>query len=190
MTWTRALLPALLALAGCASAPQEAALAPAEFMGADDVETAARLLAIASDASGSQSLRRQQAVRALDGLGVKLAEGDDPLGTWRSQMPTSDAAPLRGRMLGPAYRSGTLKPGESLQTSQLFDGGKQARVTFSAAKQTPLAVKVIDSTEREVCRTDPSNPCSCRWTPPFSGRYRIEAANTGQETVRYFMVIG
>ena len=183
-----------LALAACAGRPAEAPLTSAEFMGADEVETAALLLAIAEDAGGPGSQRRIEAVRVLNGLGVKAADGpesrDDPLGQWRAQLPPSETAPLRGRMLGPAYRSGTLRPGESLETDQLFEGGRQARVTFSAAMQAPLTVRVADGTQREVCRTDPSNPCSCRWTPPFSGRYSIRAENKGKEPVRYFMVIG
>ncbi len=179
-----------LALAACAGHPPEAPLTSAEFMGADEVETAALLLAIAEDAGGPASKRRIDAVRALNGLGVKAADGEDPLGQWRAQLPPSEAAPLRGRMLGPAYRSGTLRPGESLETDQLFEGGRQARVTFSAAMQAPLTVRVADGTQREVCRTDPSNPCSCRWTPPFSARYSIRAENQGKEAVRYFMVIG
>jgi hypothetical protein len=178
----------LLALAGCAREPG-AGLSSAEFMGQDEVETAARLLAIAAD-EDSATVRREQAVRALDRLGVKLAEGEDPLGDWRAALAPDGAPPLRGRLLGPAYRSGTLRPGESIETSQLFDGGKPARVTFSAAEQAPLAVTVEDSTNRQVCRTDPGNPRSCRWTPPYSARYEIRVENSGSGTIRYFMVIG
>lgn len=179
-----------LALAACANQPREPSLTSAEFIGADEVETAALLLAIAEDASGPASPRREQAVRVLDQLGVKHDEGDDPLATWREELPPSTTAPLRGRMLGPAYRSGTLRPGEAIETDQLFEGGRPAKVTFSAAMQAPLTVRIADGTRREVCRTDPSNPCSCRWTPPFSGRYSIRAENKGEKAVRYFMVIG
>lgn len=180
----------VVALAACAGQPQEPALNSAEFVGADDVETAALLLAIAEDAGGPASRRRVAAVQVLDRLGVKHDQGEDPLATWRAQLPPSDTPPLRGRMLGPAYRSGTLRPGESLETDQLFEGGRPAKVTFSAAMQAPLTVRIADGTAREVCRTDPSNPCSCRWTPPYSGRYSIKAENKGKESVRYFMVIG
>jgi hypothetical protein len=178
-----------LALMSCAGQPQEAALTSAEFVGADDVETAALLLAIAEDGGSPASQRRIEAVRVLDGLGVKHDQGENPLATWRAQLPPG-GPPLRGRMLGPAYRSGTLRPGEALETDQLFEGGRPAKVTFSAAMQAPLTVRIADGTAREVCRTDPSNPCSCRWTPPFSGRYSIRAENKGKESVRYFMVIG
>ena len=194
MTRKILILATALALSACATTPQQASLQPGEFMGGDEVETAARLLAIASNEQDPGSLRMGQAVRALYTMGVSLEDGadasEDLLAQWHAEMPESSQPPLRGRLLGPAYRSGMLAPGEFLETRQLFDGGKPARVTFSAAANSPLEVTIKDNSERTICKTDPGNPSSCRWTPPFSGRYAIKVENRGVETVRYFMVIG
>lgn len=178
-----------LALAGCAAAPAEPPLAAADYMGADEVETAARLLAIAAYDEGS--LRHAQAVRALGRLGVHAAESEaEVLGGWLAALPADDRPPMRGRLLGPAYRSGTLAPGASLSTAQLFEGGKPARVSLSGSPGTPLALKIANGSARPVCETEPGNPRNCRWTPPFSGRYRISVENPARATVRFFLVIG
>jgi hypothetical protein len=181
----------LLAACQAAEAPVPT-LSATEFMGADEVETAAKLLALADNEGEGVSHRRAAAVQALDRLGVEVLEGtdEDPLAQWRAEVPDDPAKPLRGRLLGPAYKSGTLSPGEALSTQQLFDGGKQARVTLSGAQSAPLAVTVEDNSDRTICRTEPGNPRSCRWTPPFSSRYEIIVRNDGDKPTRYYLVIG
>ncbi|MCP5396456.1 MAG: hypothetical protein H6918_06955 [Sphingomonadaceae bacterium] len=182
---------ACLTLPACATSQEPApALAASEYLGEDRAETAARLFAIAADSEGVDEARHERAVLVLQRLGLKPAEGEaDVLTRWSAALPEDRRPPLRGRLLGPAYRSGVLEPGATLSTNQLFEGGKKASVSLSGKSKAALAVQIHDQRERNVCAPDPGNPRNCRWTPPYSGRYSIKVSNPGEKPVRYFLVI-
>ncbi|MEZ5695062.1 MAG: hypothetical protein R3E18_01105 [Sphingomonadaceae bacterium] len=182
---------ACLALPACATSQEPATeLSASEYMGEDRAETAARLFAIAADSEGVDEARHERAVLVLRRLGLKPAEGEADLVTqWSTALPDDRRPPLRGRLLGPAYRSGVLKPGATLSTNQLFEGGKKASVSLSGKSKAALTVRIEDQRERNVCAPDPGNPRNCRWTPAYSSRYSITVSNPGAQPVRYFLVI-
>ena len=187
-------LPTLVlaaALAACAAAaPAPPALSAAEYTGADTVETAARLLAIAAEPARNRQ-RHAAAVTALGDMAVRADAGEaDVVGQWAAALPPDRRPPMRGRLLGPAYRSGLIAPGARVETGQVFEGGRMARVSISGEGQPPLLLHVSDNKARPVCKTAPGALLNCRWTPAFSGRYDIAIENKGDRQVRYFLVIG
>lgn len=178
----------LLLLAACASAPHAPRLAANDYRGADDVETAARLLAAAADAQGEW---RAEALSLMRLMGIRAAEGEaDLVGQWAAALPDDRVPPMRGRLLGPAYRSGILAPGARVATGQLFEGGRAARVSLSGVGGPSLMLTIADDEARQVCQTDPGSPRNCRWVPVFAGRYAITVENAGKRPARYFLVIG
>ncbi|MBD3775265.1 MAG: hypothetical protein IE921_17000 [Rhodobacteraceae bacterium] len=185
------LLMASLLATACASHSAEPALSSSEYMGEDRVETAARLLAIAADSQDSADARHMRAVSVLTRLGVRADEGEeDIVAEWSASLPADSSPPMRGRLLGPAYRSGTLPPGKSISTEQLFEGGRQAQVSISGKNHAPLRVMIQDRRNNNVCDPAPGNPRNCRWTPAYSSRYEITVSNPGDQPVTYFLVIG
>lgn len=184
------LVASLLASACAAASAQTAPQATSQY-GDDRVEKAARLLAIAADGEDAMDTSHSRAVTMLGRLGVHADEGQaDLVGRWQAQLPPDASPPLRGRLLGPAYRSGTLAPGKSLTTKQLFEGGRQAKVSLSGKAHAPLKVAIRDLRDNAVCTPDAGNPRNCRWTPAYSARYEITITNPGTEPVTYFLVIG
>ena len=96
---------------------------------------------------------------------------------------------MRGRPLGPGFRSGSLPPGESEQLEQVFLSGKRASVALSAPSGARLKLEVADRSQEAVCGKE-GNPTHCQWVPLFTDRYRIRIVNPGRTEVRYFLVVG
>lgn len=112
---------------------------------------------------------------------------DEALRRWRGALPADAPPPLRGRALGPGYRSAVLMPGATAQLSQTFLGGRSAQIAVRIAQGSALQLMVRDSAEREVCRAD-RNPVNCQWVPLYTQRHNIEIINTGREVSRIYIV--
>jgi len=129
-------------------------------------------------------------LRALDGLGARPAEGlDDRLAGWRRTAGSLREPPMRGRVLGPAYRNGQLSPGASVRLAQLFDGGRAARVAVAAPGKGALDFIVLDADNKPVCPPASVGTQLCQWTPLYSGRYEIVLVNRGLKPAGYYLVI-
>ena len=168
------LLPlASIALAGCAAT----------------AEPGAPSAAVADDAfARKDKVRLADALRRFDALGGKPLDGaDSELGRWRAAV--NQSPPMRGRSLGPGYRSGKLSAGRSEELEQVFLSGTRASVALSAPSGVRLRLEVQDRGEAAVCGKE-GNPNHCQWVPLFTDRYRIRIVNPGRTEVRYFLVVG
>lgn len=186
-----AMLAPLLALAGCTS-PTDCCSEPATASAtvpASDAERLAMALVDADQAyARGDNARLAEALRRFDALGGRpLDETDPEIGRWRQA--ANQAPPMRGRSLGPGYRSGQLSPGRSEQLEQVFLSGKRASVALSAPSGARLKLEVQDRKDEAVCGRE-GNPNHCHWVPLFTDRYRITIVNPGQSAVRYFLVVG
>ena len=108
------------------------------------------------------------------------------MGEWRQAVAQNP--PMRGRPLGPGFRSGRLSPGSSELLEQVFLSGKRASVALTAPNNARLTLEVQDRREAEVCGRE-GNPSHCQWVPLFTDRYRIRIANPGPAAVKYFLVV-
>ena len=188
---------ALAAVSGCAmsgTAPPVAdmgAFAQTEANGiaesAADRVAAALVAAEAADRAADRG-ELELAMLALDRLGAAPQTDADHarLDQWRGQLGTA-LPPMRGRALGPAYRSGSLRPGGKTSIEQTFLGGKRANIVVRVSAGAQLQLRVSDVASRQVCDKD-SRVIQCRWMPLYTQRHRIELANLGDETSTYYIV--
>ena len=172
------LLPGLAAalLAGCVHAPGPP-LTAADYVADMPAQGVVDLLAIA-------------ALVALDSYGARPAEtAGDPVPAWRASLPASAVPPMRGRVLGPAYRKGVLEPGATVRLDQLFDGGRQARVAVATTDEGELGIAVLDGSGKPICPSHLGQRGQCKWVPPYSGRHQIVLSNPGSARSTYYLAI-
>jgi hypothetical protein len=145
------------------------------------------LLAEAAERSGDEAgLERAALQLARLGPVAEMAADEARLARWLAALP-ADAEPMRGRALGPAFRSGTLRPGASARLEQTFLGGRAAQIVLQVAAGAEVSLVVSDQAERRVCHAR-ENPIECRWTPLYTQRHRIEIVNSGADVSRFYIV--
>lgn len=185
-----ALILALI-LGACAARPAETASAPPAPMPETRAEQVALALGEAAGAERSGDAKAlSRAVRLVQATGARPLEGtgDDPLPGWRARSDLSEP-PLRGRPLGPGYRSGRIAPGGRESFAQLFLSGTASVIALSAPTGDRIEMNVVDKEARQVCRRQAAQSGACRWVPLFTQRYTIEVVNLGTSDARYFLVI-
>lgn len=178
------------ACAAAPQAPQALAAAPAPAAApATRAERVAEALSTAASADQSgDTVTLLRAVRLIDASGARpLDEQADPVPLWREHAP-DDRPPMRGRPLGPGYRSAMIGAGGRDKFEQLFLSGTASTIALSAPTGDRLALKVFDKDEKPVCERT-AQPGACRWVPLFTQRYTIEVQNLGKADARYFLVI-
>ncbi|MBA4353326.1 MAG: hypothetical protein C0409_01410, partial [Novosphingobium sp.] len=174
---------------GCSMGPPQGAAIAVTY---DPMEPAAAVAQLLAEAESAQGDPRRLGVllAALDGLGARPADGaSDPLDGWRAQAERPQTPPYRGRVLGPAYRSGMLDPGKSVRLPQLFDGGRAARVAVATPGLAGLDFTVLDGEAKPVCPPGKARNRQCTWTPLYSGRFEIVLSNPSTNTTGYYLVI-
>ncbi len=181
---------ALAALAGCASsAPLEVGLGQPERAAAPSASE--RLVAALLDADragrSEDQARLLAAIGTIDALGGRPETDADrqQLTRWRAGL-SGDGIPLRGRMLGPGYRSGRLAPGQASTLEQIFVGGQSATIAIMSGGEQSLQIWVIDADEKRVC-SHTARRATCRWLPLFTQRHRIELRNPGRTEAEYYL---
>lgn len=149
---------------------------------------------MAAEARGDAPALMAAAVK-LETLGARPAEGEGDLAVaWKIKASAmgakaSDAPPWRGRLLGPAYRQGTLAANASFETRQSFIAGQKADISVES-EMDALELKVWDDDGKPVCQvTTSARLLGCRWIPSFSGPSTITIANRKAEPARYILVI-
>lgn len=187
---------AALALAGCAAAGARPAPAPPEVSAAAVLPDApARAERVAEALVAAERAERAADATALAQAAQRLermapapqTDADDAaMRRWLASLPPG-TAPLRGRALGPAYRSVALEPGKATQLAQTFLGGRAARIVVKVMQGQAPHLMVRDQSAREVCRAD-RDPVTCRWMPLYTQRHQIEIVNDGREMSRFYIV--
>jgi hypothetical protein len=172
-------------LAGCAH--HSAPLALPEPTGNVLSDTAA-LLSLADSARSAE--QRAPLLDRLDALNVRLADGatDDPLAGWRSAHGVNEAAPWRGRTLGPAYRRAQVAAGASLRIEQVFYAGQRAEIAAQASSGGQVALKIANPRAQAVCAQQLSPRGTCNFLPIYTERFSIELENTGNSSASVYIV--
>lgn len=180
-------------LAGCAGsepAPSIANLQAMPEQGSPRAEQLAEALLVADRAEQAGDAKALgKAVSVIDQLGPQTQTESDAetLRRWRAALPADAPPPLRGRALGPGYRSAVLMPGATTQLNQTFLGGRSARIVVKVVQGSALKLMVRDQSELEVCRAE-RTPVNCRWVPLYTQRHNIEIVNTGGAMARFYIV--
>lgn len=179
-------LIAALVLTACATPAPDGIAAPAAPVGDADMLAYQLDAAARADATDDLAALRAALVR-IDELGAKPSDDASAaqLAGWRARLP--DLPPMRGRTLGPGYRSGVLGGGRQLTLEQTFLAGQSAAVAFSTSSGRRLELEIRNN-GGAVC-SETGERRACRWIPTFSTRHAIALRNPGRERVRYFLVI-
>ncbi|KEO88646.1 hypothetical protein EH31_16960 [Erythrobacter longus] len=129
-------------------------------------------------------------LRAIELAGASPSDrhSEETMLEWRSVV-SKDALPMRGRALGPAYISGTLAPGATLDTEQVLLGGKSVGIAAGTTPQGGLRLRVSRGDGKAVCERSPAHARECRFVPAYTQRYRIELFNSGTGNARYHIVL-
>ncbi len=134
-----------------------------------------------------------KAAQTLITLGARPAEETAPdLGQiWAKQAHGgTDTFVYRGRILGPAYRNGSIIAGSAAATQQLFLAGNVAHVSVSPSAGARLNLAVTDSKGKAICQIVVGSPVgSCKWIPAFSERFEVTIGNPGPKSARYYLVV-
>jgi hypothetical protein len=162
----------------------------------DPSEQVALALFEGSNAILSRKVDRKtlrHAAQSLAFLGARPADGQetDLAVEWRTLSAVRGTEPVyRGRILGPAYRSGMVAPGAAINSEQLFLAGQLASLSVAPAKGAKLGLTVSNSQGAAICSAAVQEPtATCRWTPAYSERVKISINNFGTTTAKYFLVV-
>lgn len=133
------------------------------------------------------------AATRLEKLGAHPVDGEPDLAAeWKAKAISLGAAPdapvWRGRVLGPAYRQGTLAANSRFETRQSFIAGQKADISVEA-ENGALELSVRDDDGSVVCQVAASlRTAGCLWVPPFTGPNTIAITNSHSRQVRYVLV--
>jgi hypothetical protein len=172
------------------------AVAATQAGGADRVDGPADRVADAL-AAGEMAATGEALVAAaarLDRLAAHPMDGGEDLAArWRAQGAAlgvrDETPPMRGRALGPAYRTGQLGAGAHIDLEQIFLGGEAAVVVVVPEAGRSLHVSVADADRAPVCGRAVEPPKgACRWLPIFTTRFRISVTNPAPTPARYYLV--
>jgi hypothetical protein len=172
-----------------ATAPLAEPAAPATGVASGKIVRVADALLMAARAEQAKDgAALAQATLRLEQLGANPQTDVDAsaMQRWRASLP-GDVPPMRGRALGPAYRSGALAPGAVTELNQTFLGGRSAQIVVRVSKGPAPQLVVRDQSDRRVCLAG-DDPVECRWTPIYTQRHRIEIVNTGSEKSEFYIV--
>jgi hypothetical protein len=91
-----------------------------------------------------------------------------------------------GRIPGPGNDVFTVKARSSVNYTMTFRGGERAEIAVVGDGATDLDLYVYDENGNLiVCDEGPTDRCFVRWTPRWTGRFRIEVRNLGSTWNRY-----
>jgi hypothetical protein len=140
-----------------------------------------------------QTRRLRRAVEVLTRLGARPADAEeaDVLPSWRAASGFSQTDPLfRGRILGPAYRSGLVAPRLPVATEQLFLAGQLASLSVAPSRGAKLGLTVTNGAGVEICNIDVKAPtATCSWKPVYADRVKISIQNFGSTAAKYYLVV-
>ena len=178
-----------LMLAACAGANGSRVVAAASPL-APDANASERLVAALTDAQEAMAtgdpLALGAALAAIEGLGGRPAGEEEQrlLDGWKAVAPAQ--SPTRGRLRGPAFRSGTIAPGASMTIEQAFLAGQKAEVAVEATG-AEIALSIADESETLCSRSGAR--ASCTWVPIFTRRHAIRIVNRGGQPARYHLAM-
>ncbi|WP_430429726.1 hypothetical protein [Parasphingorhabdus sp.] len=197
----------VLVLAFCAACTHlppagSIASAPVAAVGEDADPRSSVMRTANAIAQGEAALRSDQAdslmraAQILAAVGARPADSnaDNLADTWAQiasrQNPQLVAPIYRGRLLGPAYKSGTITGNGSIVIEQLFLAGKKATVALVPAAASKLTIHVKNGNGEPICvKPKVKEKASCQWLPVFTDRFEIRVQNQSQTSVKYHLVL-
>jgi len=108
-----------------------------------------------------------------------------------AQSGTETNIPLRGRIVGPAYRNGTLVSAGKTIFRETFYATRAAEVSLRLGQSSAfdIQIRVDEADGKTVCHhKNIKKHVTCTWFPAWTGPYRIEIKNTGSKKNYYYLI--
>jgi hypothetical protein len=100
------------------------------------------------------------------------------------------AAKSRGAIRGPTVHYDSVLAGNTDNYNIAFRGGEQAAVFVSGDGDTDLDLYVYDENGNAICSdTDNTDTMLCRWTPAWTGTFRVKIKNYGRVYNNYKLAV-
>ena len=148
--------------------------------------------------AGNDGTQLMTCAKGLNALGATpLNDTDDLAKNWAvaaQSMPGGDktkSIPYRGRVKGPAYRTQTLKPGETEKIEDVYYAAEAVEMSLSALNPSPLQWEIAeyDTKEDPVCNGKANSEAQlCRFTPLWTTKYQIRISNISDQDVTYLFI--
>ena len=134
-----------------------------------------------------------RAADRLDGLGAHPETGEDIAAYWRKAAADLGAdirtTVSRGRTLGPAYSARDVAAMGRFATRQSFNAGEKANIAVVSPGEVNLHLSVLDDDGAPACSQSlVSKRISCTWVPLWTGLFRIEVENAGDQPARFYLI--
>jgi hypothetical protein len=129
-------------------------------------------------------------LRSIELAGAKPSSAHEKsiLRSWRDSAMVSEPS-MRGRVLGPAYYSGSLAAGARISTEQVLLGGKAVSIAAGTAPKDSFRLRIARGDGKVICERSPAHARECRFVPTYTQRYHIELYNAGVKDARYHLVL-
>ena len=118
---------------------------------------------------------------------LELAGNDDVVSTMASRIKVSEGV-TRGRVGGAISQEEVVKANTTDIYNIKFYASETAEVLVIGDGDTDLDLYVYDSNGNLICKDDDyTDDCYCRWTPKWTGTFRIEIKNRGSVYNKYLI---
>lgn len=146
----------------------------------EDLESANPAAEEAEDKDASEEV---YSVSSLLADARALARGDEALVKAADQVASQEQ---KGRVPGPAYSISKVNALSHDWYRARFRGGEPAIVAVVGDGDTDLDLRIYDQNGNLICAdTDYSDRNLCRWTPRWTGEFRIRITNLGRVWNQY-----
>lgn len=107
------------------------------------------------------------------------------------QSATETNIPTRGRIVGPAYRNGSLFSADKTIFRETFYATRAAEVSLRLGQSSAFDIRIMadEANGKTVCHhKNIKKHVTCKWFPAWTGPYRIEIKNTGSKEDHYYLI--
>ena len=121
-------------------------------------------------------------------IGAVLARARQYAGGRKDLLALADEAAkstTRGRAGGPMMVPARVDTGHTNLHTISYRGGEPATVVVVGSPDADFDLVVKDESGNVVCRQTGLGDSACRWTPKWTGQYRVEVANIGRASNQY-----
>lgn len=138
---------------------------------------------VAGSKSGGYDLSADALLKRAEGMATGNA-------TLTGLIAQARGTKSRGATRGPAVHSDRVLAGDTDTYMVSFKGGEEAAVLVSGDGDTDLDLYIYDENNNEICSdTDETDTMLCRWTPAWTGNFKISIKNYGRVYNAYQMAV-
>jgi len=181
----------VLLVAGCSTARQNPQGDSLVMRAIDSAEEGRRNQDAAKLRAAAMLLRASGAYPAEDGSQNLADVWQQEADNISAQSGTQTDIPTRGRIVGPAYRNGSLVSAGKTIFRETFYATRAAEVSLRLGQSSAFDIKIMadEADGKTVCHhKNIKKFVTCKWFPAWTGPYRIEIKNTSGQEEHYYLI--